>query len=272
MPVLDTTALRQVNAILNYLAPDTAHPGVDMQAPAGAPPPPVMAKYNVAIHDLRDAATRPSLDDNGFAFIEACTKTRDFFDHIAVSDAYFAECETLVAAATGARRVHAFDYNLRDKSLARQPNSGVSEPVRFVHNDYTETSAPKRVRDLFPAGAPTDGRFVFINLWRPVDVAAIDVPLAICDAASLATADLVPTDLRYAERTGEVYSARYSERHRWFYQSGLRPDEALLLKCFDSATGVPARYTAHCAFHDPSAPPGTPARRSIEVRTVAFFD
>ncbi len=272
MPVLDTTALRHVNAVLNYLAEGASHPGVDLQATHAAPPPPVMAKYTVPIHDLRNATLRPSLDDNGFTFLRAPSAHRDFFDPIAVSEDYFAECEEAVRAATGACHVHAFDYNLRDKALARQPGSGVSEPVRFVHNDYTEKSAPQRVRDLFPGGAPGTGRFVFINLWRPVEVAAIDVPLAICDGASLAPEDFVPTDLRYAQRTGEVYSARYRARHRWFYQSRLQPDEALLLKCFDSARQIAARYTAHCAFHDPSAPAGSPPRRSIEVRTVAFFD
>jgi hypothetical protein len=272
MPVLDTTGLRRVDAVLNYLADGATHPGVDMHGPAGAPAPPVTAKYTVPIHDLRDAALRPSLDDNGFSFVHAPTATRDFFDHIAISEHYFAECEAVVRDATGARHVHAFDYNLRDKLLARQPGSGVSEPVRFVHNDYTEKSAPQRVRDLFAGGAPGGGRFVFINLWRPVAVAAIDVPLAVCDAASIAREDFVATDLRYAQRTGEVYSARFHARHRWFYQSALQPDEALLLKCFDSSPQIAARYTAHCAFHDPSAPAGSPPRRSIEVRTVAFFD
>lgn len=272
MPHLDTTALRHVDAVLNYLSAGSHHPGVDMQAPRDATQAPLMTKYSVPIHDLRDSPQRPSLDDNGFSFLHAPTATRDFFDHIAVSKAYFAECAALVRAATGACHVHAFDYNLRDKTLARQIGSGVNEPVRFVHNDYTEKSAPKRVRDLFPSGAPGKGRFVFVNVWRPVQVAAIDLPLAVCDAGSIAAQDFVPTDLRYAERTGEVYSARYHARHRWFYQSALAPDEALLLKCFDSDPEIAARYTAHCAFHDPSAVPGSPPRRSIEVRTVAFFD
>lgn len=272
MPNLDTTALRHVDAVLNYLGAGSQHPGVDMQAPSAVSPAPLMTKHSVPIHDLRDSPQRPSLDDNGFTFLYAPTATRDFFDHIAVSEAYFAECAALVRTATGACHVHAFDYNLRDKALARQPASGVNEPVRFVHNDYTEQSAPKRVRDLFPSGAPGKGRFVFINLWRPIQVAAIDLPLAVCDAASIDPQDFVPTDLRYAERTGEVYSAHYHARHRWFYQSALTPDEALLLKCFDSDRAMPARYTAHCAFHDPSAVPGSPSRRSIEVRTVAFFD
>ena len=90
MPVLDTTALRHVDAVLNYLAEGACHPGVDMQAPATAPPPPVMAKYTVPVHDLRDAPQRPSLDDNGFEFLSVPTAVPDFFDHISVSEHHFA--------------------------------------------------------------------------------------------------------------------------------------------------------------------------------------
>ena len=274
MPVLATATLRRVDAVLNYLAEDTAHPGYVMPGAAADRPPPSTAKYPVTIHDLRDAALRPSLDDNGFTFLTQPTRTLDFFDHHAVSEGYFAECAALVRAITGAREVLAFDYNLRDKSLARQTGAGVSEPVRFVHNDYTEHSAPLRVRDLYPAHRHDEllaRRFTFINVWRPLRAPVRDIPLAVCDATSIAPTDLVATELRYAERLGEVYSVRYNPQHRWYYQAELRPDEALLLKCFDSDTTIAARYTAHCAFHDPSAPPDSPPRRSIEVRTIAFF-
>ena len=50
----------------------------------------------------------------------------------------------------------------------------------------------------------------------------------------------------------------------------MQADEALLLKCFDSATDR-ARFTAHTAFEDESSPPDALARESIEVRTLAFF-
>jgi len=50
----------------------------------------------------------------------------------------------------------------------------------------------------------------------------------------------------------------------------MEPAEALLLKCYDSDRDV-ARFTAHTAFDDPTAPADTPPRQSIEVRTLAFF-
>jgi hypothetical protein len=47
-------------------------------------------------------------------------------------------------------------------------------------------------------------------------------------------------------------------------------EEVLLLKCFDSDRAR-ASFTAHSAFDHPAAPAETPARESIEVRTLAFY-
>jgi hypothetical protein len=50
----------------------------------------------------------------------------------------------------------------------------------------------------------------------------------------------------------------------------MQPDEALLLKCSDPATDVPARFTPHSAFVDPTAAVDAPPRESIEVRVLVF--
>ena len=113
-------------------------------------------------------------------------------------------------------------------------------------------------------------RFAVINVWKPIRGPVQESPLAVCDAQSIRPQDLVATDLRYKDRTGEIYSLTYSPDHRWFYFSSMRADEAMLLKCFDSATSG-ARFTAHTAFDDPTSPADAPARESIEVRTLAFF-
>ena len=52
----------------------------------------------------------------------------------------------------------------------------------------------------------------------------------------------------------------------------MRTNEALLLKCFDSARDGRVRYTAHSAFEDPTSPPDAVPRESIEARTIAFFN
>ena len=114
------------------------------------------------------------------------------------------------------------------------------------------------------------GRFAVINVWKPIRGPVEQAPLAVCDARTIRAEDFVPTDLRYRDRTGEIYSLRWSPTHAWFYFSRMAADEALLLKCFDSAPAR-ARFTAHSAFDDPGARPDAPVRESIEVRTLAFF-
>jgi len=47
-------------------------------------------------------------------------------------------------------------------------------------------------------------------------------------------------------------------------------DEAILIKCYDSAEDGRARFTAHSAFEDPTAPADVLPRESIELRTLVF--
>ena len=176
-------------------------------------------------------------------------------------------------AHTGATRVLAFDHNVRSTPKAEQGEDGAQMPVRFAHNDYTEGSGPQRVRDLMPADEAEEllqHRFAVINVWKPIQGPVEEAPLAVCDARTLRPRDFVATDLKYRDRTGEVYSLTFSPEHRWFYYSSMEAQEALLLKCFDSSTDR-ARFTAHTAFDDPTSPPDARARESIEVRTLAFF-
>jgi hypothetical protein len=144
-----------------------------------------------------------------------------------------------------------------------------------VHNDYTWESAPQRVRDLLPdeAEALLRKRFAIVNLWRPIGAPAVESPLALCDGASMdENRDLVTNLLIYPDRVGQTFSVRFNPAHRWHYVRAMRPEEALLIKCYDSATDGRARLSAHGAFDDPETPPGTPPRESIEVRTLVFWD
>ena len=109
-------------------------------------------------------------------------------------------------------------------------------------------------------------------MWRPIRGPLRDAPLAVCDATSVAFADFVPSDLVYRDRIGETYRVRYNPAHRWFYVPEMRADEAVLIKCYDSAEDGGARFTAHSAFEDPTAPANVLPRESIEVRTLVFHN
>ena len=261
-----------VQASFSYLAEMAEKPVYYLH-----PPPPGRSWRNtrgdrrrLPVGDARALDRAPSLDEHGFALVPHAAPPARPTDEDEVRAGYYPEMERLVARATGATRVLAFDHNVRS---GEGDSQGVRAPVRFVHNDYTEASAPQRVRDLV-GGAAAESllrhRFAVINTWRPLRGPVLEAPLAVLDARTLAPGDLLPTDLVYADRRGEVYSLRFAPAHRWYYFPRMQPDEVLLLKCFDSAPDR-ARYTAHSAFDDPGTPPDAPPRESIEVRTLAFF-
>ena len=230
-------------------------------------------RRTVAVHDARDLEASPTLDREGFSLARLGTAVDDLYDSEAVRARYYPEVERLVKDVTGAERVLVFDHNVRNAALAERRERGAQNPVRFAHNDYTLRSGPQRVRDLV-GGAQAETllrrRFAVINVWKPISGPVQQTPLAVCEAQSIRPRDLVPTDLRYRDRTGEVYSLLFSAEHRWFYYTDMRADEALLIKCFDSDESC-ARFTAHTAFDDPSSRADAPSRESIEVRTLAFF-
>ena len=148
--------------------------------------------------------------------------------------------------------------------------------MRSVHNDYTETSGPQRVRDLLPpdeAEARLKKRFAEYNVWRNIDHHPVEMsPLGLVDSQSIAPRDLAVCDLVYADRTGEIYQGVYNADHQWHYIPAMKRDEAILIKCYDSMKDGRARFSLHSAFDDPATPADPRPRQSIEVRTLAFFD
>ena len=133
-------------------------------------------------------------------------------------------------------------------------------------------SGANRVREHVPDEAEEllKGRVQVINLWRPIRGPLRDSPLAMVDGTTVSPDDLVASDLIYPNRRGETYSVKYNPNHRWFYFPEMTADEALLLKCYDSATDGRTRFGPHTAFVDPTTPADAAPRESIEVRTLVF--
>ncbi|MEE9279093.1 MAG: CmcJ/NvfI family oxidoreductase [Myxococcota bacterium] len=267
--------LDHVDASLSYLAESAEKPVYYLHRPPEGTPRRTsqFTKHTLPIHNGRKLVEKLSLDEEGFTLARRATATSDFYDADEVRRVYYPEVEQLVRDETGAVRVLAFDHNVRCATLAERGEKGVQMPVKSAHNDYTEKSGPQRVRDLLPAEAEEllKSRFAVINVWRPISGPVRATPLAVCDARSIDKRNLVPTDLVYRDRTGEVYSVTFSPDHRWFYFPDMEADEAMLIKCYDSTHEGRARFTAHTAFDDPTTPADAPARESIEVRTLAFF-
>lgn len=230
-------------------------------------------EHPVTIRDARALAATLGLEREGFVLVPHRTAVEDFYDDDQVRAVYYPEIEALVKDCSGAERVFVFDHTIRAAAQATRSARRVREPVPMAHNDYTEKSGPQRVRDFLPdeAEALLRRRFAVIQVWRSIAGPVRQWPLAICDAQSIPPADLIETDLKYGDRTGEVQQLKFNPEHRWYYFPDMTPDEAMVFKCYDSLTDGRARFTAHSAFDDPNTPPDAPERVSIEMRTLAFF-
>ena len=220
------------------------------------------------IHDGRAVARDLSLDDQGFVLTRHVSAVADFYDDAEVRSVYYPEIERLVKDATGASKVVIFDHTTRIDGPTNAGGEIGRTGVRQVHNDYTVKSGPQRVRDLLDADEADErlkGRFAQINVWRPITGPVERTPLALIDAQSIAEADLVPVDLVYTDRVGEIYHGAYNPDHRWYYFPEMRADEAILIKGYDSAEDGRARFTPHTAFDDPTTAADAAPRESIEV-------
>jgi hypothetical protein len=275
MDGLAVTDLKSVTAPLNFLVPMAEKPvAYNYEPPPGTPVRTGQSvTYRVRIRDARPLIGELSLDKEGFVLLRHKTAVTDFYDEEQIKTVYYPECERAMLAATGAARVVAFDHIVRNAAMAAIKGSGVKMPAKRVHNDYTAWSSPKRVRELMGEEAEEllKHRFAIINLWRPIRGPLLDSPLALCDAQSLEEENLIASDLKYPDRTGETYSITYNPDQRYYYFPKMQPDEAVLIRCFDSAPEGPHRFSAHTGFDDPETPADAPPRESIEVRTLVFF-
>lgn len=270
-----------VETELNYLAPTAGRPryGEEASRPAAAP-------YGVRIHDMRPLGREIALDRQGFALVEHRSEFRDFWNADTLRRGYYPEAERLAVAATGARRAFAFDHVLRRRSLNPSADDPFAQPATRVHIDRSSGSVgsnfvwrsvrrarTQRLRELLGDDADEllRGRLQVINLWRPILGPVRDTPLAVCDARTVASSDLIPSDLVYEDRVAEVLSVAYNPAHRWFYVPEMRTDEVLLIKNSDTKGGEEcAQSSPHSAFTDPTTPPDAPPRESIEVRLLVF--
>lgn len=175
---------------------------------------------------------------------------------------------------TGATRVFIFDHTIRRQpaDAPLTPDRRLRGPVNRVHIDQSYAASLTRVPHHLPEEAEKllQSRVQIINVWRPIKPVQRD-PLAVAEAHSVSDDGLVVTELIYPNRRGETYAVKYDPGHRWFYKSGLTPEEVLLIKCFDSKKDGRARRVPHTAFPVPGTE-DKEGRESIEVRCLVFHE
>ncbi len=228
----------------------------------------------VTVENVRPIARALSLDREGFALMPHTSSVTDFYDETAIKDVYVPELERLIGALMGAKRVLMFDHTRRTGPREDTGGLRTREPVRRIHNDYSEKSGPRRMLDLIgePEAALQRGRrFAIVNVWRPMRGPLQETPLGLCDATTVRAADWIETDQVYRDRVGETYCLAWAPEQRWYYAPDMTPEEIILIKSYDSALDGRARFCAHSAFDDITAPADAPPRASIEARLLALF-
>jgi hypothetical protein len=233
---------------------------------------------SVPVADMRPIAENLSVDTQGFELLHHETQVDDLYDDAAVDPTYHAEVEDILRDRFDATRVAIFDVTRRsdDTGGAWNPD-GLRGPATRVHVDYTVASGPQRAKDvlgeaeyerLIEAGA----RILQVNVWRPISGPVKRSPLALADASSIATEELVATDQVFADRVGEIYQVAHGAGQRWYYASEIDRDEILLIKGWDSIDDGRAHFTPHGAFELQETAPDAPPRESIEVRTFVIIE
>ncbi|KIX97415.1 uncharacterized protein Z520_06867 [Fonsecaea multimorphosa CBS 102226] len=228
---------------------------------------------SVVIHDVSGDEDKYTIDSHGFQYIRHESKEKDFVDNDKIKAEYYPEVEQLLKDTTGASRVLIFDHTIRRATSDVRDIAGqLRGPARRVHIDQSYGASENRVRYHLPDEADEllKKRFQIINVWRPINTILRD-PLTLADAHTVPDSDLVPAKLIYPDREGETYAVKPSPNHQWYFKYAQRPDEPLLIKCYDSLDDGRARRIPHTAFVDPEYENGPP-RESIEVRTLVFYD
>lgn len=266
-----------IRVSFNYVVP-TGRPAVryiDWPEMEHNAVPPEYRQHEMTVRDGRPLRDTFRLDVHGFVFVDHHTQVREFTDEAERKRVYDPEVQALIKKHSGASDVVVFDHTLRVSDDDLQKAMNARPTVKGVHNDYTEASAPQRLREIV-GDAEAERRFrkrwAIIQTWRPIRGTVMIDPLGICDGRSIPQQGFIRVERRYKYRTGEVYHIAHNPAHEWYWFPRMTRDEALVFKVFDSDTGKLSRFTAHSAFDDPATPADAPPRESIETRTFAFFD
>ena len=190
------------------------------------------------------------------------------------------------------------DHALVGGHILRNPEQAAAHedlgPIQFVHSDFA-ASYGQLMREYYAAGGEeadlgmaaagitaadvaSASRMVILQFWRNVGPEKMDLPIAFCDARSVASKDMVSIPVENYAGGGfnfdtlGVFPPAGGE-HDWYSFPLMSADEAVAFRTYDSALVGTDRpfWTPHSAYRDPEVEVGSPARYSIELRATCLF-
>jgi len=236
--------------------------------------------HDIEIYDASEVEESLELDTHGFTYRHSPFAlphplTKDY-----IESQYLPYVEQLLRKEMkDIGFVYVFDWRLRRSSIdyaQRTIDLNNQEqyllPSRYVHIDQAPPSVVNRVRKHLPGEAESllKGRVRIINVWRPLNRAVENWPLALCDGRTVVREDLVECDHISKRWQGSTFYLRFNPSHSWYYLKGQTPDEIALFKIFDSSAKAKAAYTPHVSFQIDKPNEIAAVRESIEVRAFVF--
>ena len=248
--------------------------------------------------EVRDGRTAdlPGWQECGFELVDHASSVRDWTDDEEIAGVHYAEVEALARSLTGADAALVSDHVKRNAEPERRRRE--QTPVRLVHSDFAADYADVirgAYREVHGRGAATLARsgltsdqieaaprIVMMQFWRNLGEPKMDLPVAFCDARTVAPSETRPFAYTGYVAGGRSFDAlavvapddgRPPEHHGWYTFPEMKVDEVVAFRTYD--TELVARgatwFTPHSAFPDPDVPPGRPARFSIELRVLCLF-
>jgi hypothetical protein len=233
----------------------------------------VIDPHAMELSDGRAVST--CLDKAGFRLVNHVSSVSDFENSAVVAKEHSPEIVALLLTQTGADEVFVTAPGILRFS-ERSSHSGKldnSLPARFVHIDATAKTSKGFAQQKLPDDRRLR-RFAHFNVWRSFSGAPQDVPLAVCDARTVAPDDLIVADAIFDPPGGapnwsfESWIVAHNVRHHWHWFPAMSRDEVIIFKTSDSDFG---NAVPHVAFDDLSVSETCHPRASIEMRAVAYW-
>lgn len=269
-----------------FFPPDFAVDG-RFSAAVGTPPPGMPRFPPVEIQDARALQSKAAASEaaffeaHGFVLLPHASQVRDWDKDVATL--YLAEIQSLIRTRLlPGRRI---EIQQGPTLVRRGCGTGTPFYAEGVHQDHGLDAGDYEANILAFAGADAARRwrgrfarddvagFMAIDFWRTTNMAGPlrHMPLALCDPASVAPEDVIPTALTGIAPEGREtrhLSLRYNPAQRWYHYPLMTVDELLAFKIFecrkDGARGVASCF--HSAFRDPDTPADAEERQSCEHR------
>ncbi|KAM6486197.1 hypothetical protein HDV62DRAFT_387601 [Trichoderma sp. SZMC 28011] len=178
------------------------------------------------IKDVRGCTETFMLHEQGFTFLPWSPSDIDWTDEADIESRYLPQVKDLLQKE--------LDIG---KSLQRSSKGRLS---RGDASDQSPAGALDRLRLHLPQQEVDEllkkYRVRIFNVWRPISDVVEDWPLAICDARTVTTSDLVELEFVTDELVKLSYLARWNENYRFYYLSEMTNRDACIFKIFDSAS------------------------------------